>query len=310
MLALVLIAVAYMVTKLILSYLNAKKAINVIMSNTNYCGDKRCGPPEDTKNPPLPSSVSTDNWEVDVARYCAALVYIIAEAAHDNIKPVYPTELALQGHFYNNKDDPIFASVLTNDNFIWVVVRGTLTSREWAQDYEYKQEDFLDSDSSVQVKLGFLADANGEKPSVHQGFLEAYTNFREDLLNTVEKIDPDKSKTIIVCGHSLGAAISSIIGADIVNKGHTSVVYNFASPRVGNQAFCDSVTKMGLRIFRVVNTADVVPTLPLSVSPNFKHTNQPYYYIHCGTMKSFADNRKSVLNNHLIGVYMKALKGM
>ena len=310
MLAVVLGAFAYMITKLILSYLNVKKAFHASWFNTKQCGEKKCSPPADTTNPPLPSTVSLSDWERDVAQYSAAIIYILEKAANDKTKPVYPKELVLQKELFDDKDDPVFASVLTNDNFIWIPIRGTLSSREWAQDLTYQQEVFLDSKSTVQVKLDFLLAANGEQPSVHKGFVDAYINFRQDLLDTLEKIDPEKSKTIIVCGHSIGAGISTILGADVVNKGYKAVVYNFASPRVGDQVFCDFVAKMGLKIFRVVNTADIVPNLPPSVSPNFKQTDQPYEYVHCGTLKAFADNWKSVLNNHLIGVYMKALKSM
>ena len=187
MLAVVFGAFAYMVTKLILAYLNGKKALQASWFNTNQCGEKKCPPPSDTTNPQLPSSVSTDNWEVDVAQYSAALIYILEKAANDKTKPVYPKELVLQKELFDDKDDPIFASVLTNDNFIWIPIRGTLSSREWVQDFAYQQEAFLDSKSAAQVKLDFLAAVNGEQPSVHKGFVDAYTNFRQDLLNTLEK---------------------------------------------------------------------------------------------------------------------------
>lgn len=301
---------AYMLTKLILEFLNMKKAVQATWFNTKQCGEKLCPPPTDTTSPPLPSTVSLNNWERDVAQYSAALIYIIEKSANNKTKPVYPKELVLQKELFNDKDDPIFASILTNDNFIWIAIRGTLSSREWMQDFEYQQEAFLDNKSSHQVKLDFLEVANSARPSVHKGFIDVYTNFRQDLLNTLEKIDPDKTKTIIVSGHSLGGSISTIIGADVVNKGYKAVVYNFASPRVGDQVFCDFVNKIALKIFRVVNTADIVPNFPSSVSPNFKQTDQPYEYVHCGVLKTFTDNWKSVLNNHMIGVYMKALKSM
>lgn len=129
--------------------------------------------------------------------------------------------------------------------------------------------------------------------------------FRKELLDTLLKIDKDKNKKIIVSGHSLGAGISTVVGADLANDGYKVVVYNFASPRVGDQNFCKLISSLKLKIFRVV-----IPTLPPSVSPNFKDPENPYQYIHCGILKAFSDSWKSLLNNHLMGVYINALQNM
>jgi triacylglycerol lipase len=306
-------AFAYLITKFILAYLNAKKAFKACLFNKNQCGQKECTPPADMLHPPLPAVVSLSQWQTSTAKYAASLIYIIEKAANDENKPKpsYPKELTLQKELYNSKEDPVFGAVLSDDNFIWIALRGTISSREWVQDFTSQQEAFLDSKSATQVKLQFLTTTtDGLSPSVHKGFVDAYTNFRKDLLDTLEKIDTDKSKTIIVTGHSLGAGISTIIGTDITDNGYKAVVYNFASPRVGDNVFCDLIKSLKLTIFRIVNTADIVPTLPLAVSPNFKTTDKPYEYTHCGVLMAFTDNWKSILNNHLMAVYMTALKQM
>lgn len=309
----VMAAFAYLIRKLILVFINGEKAFEASWFNKEQCGQITCPVPSDMLNPPLPTDVSLVEWQTPVAKYAASLIHIIEKAANDKDKPKpsYPNELTLQKELYISKEDPVFGAVLSDDNFIWVAMRGTITSREWAQDFEYQQEKFLDSKSTTQVKLHFLTTTtNGDKPFVHKGFVDAYMNFRKDLLDTLKNINADKSKTIIVSGHSLGAGISTILGTDIADNGYKAVVYNFASPRVGDQVFCNLITSLGLKIFRIVNTADIVPNLPPSVSPNFKNTNKPYKYVHCGVLMAFTDNWKSVLNNHLMGVYMTALKKM
>ena len=93
------------------------------------------------------------------------------------------------------------------------------------------------------------------------------------------------------------------------NKGYITVVYNFASPRVGNPDFCDIINTT-LPVYRIVNTADIIPTLPPSVSPNFLNNEKPYIYKHCGIGKYFTDNWSSLLNNHLMNVYNNSLYKM
>ena len=79
-----------------------------------------------------------------------------------------------------------------------------------------------------------------------------------------------------------------MVGAELKQQGYSTVIYNFASPRVGNKAFCNIINSMDVKIFRIVNTADVIPTLPLSVSPNYTkgNANYPVMYAHCGELKN------------------------
>ena len=139
--------------------------------------------------------------------------------------------------------------------------------------------------------------------------MDVYKNVKKDLEDILEKINSNKDKPIIIFGHSLGAAISTISGIDLFHKNYSVVVYNYASPKIGNQSLCDIIDD-SINVFRIVNTSDIVPNLPASVSPNFKDINKPYIYSHCGILKSFNDNWLSTLNNHLIPVYMKGLETM
>ena len=93
---------------------------------------------------------------------------------------------------------------------------------------------------------------------------------------------------------------------DLVFQNYDTVVYNFASPRVGDKIFSDKVN-MYLPLYRLINTCDIIPTVPYSVSANYKKPEYPFYYEHCGKAIYFTDNMKSVLNNHLINVYLNNL---
>ena len=151
-------AFAYLITKLILAYLNGKKAFEASWFNKNQCEQKTCPPPADMLHPTIPVDVSLSQWQPSAAQYAASLIYIIEKAANDknNPKPSYPKELILQKELYNNKEDPVFGAVLSDDKFIWIAMRGTLSSQEWVQDFTYQQEAFLDSKSATQLIYNFL----------------------------------------------------------------------------------------------------------------------------------------------------------
>jgi hypothetical protein len=92
----------------------------------------------------------------------------------------------------------------------------------------------------------------GGTARVHTGFEDQYLSVRADVERALEHV----SDPLFITGHSLGAALATLAAAGRKVQG----VYTFGSPRVGNQAFVDSLK--GTNIFRVVDDQDVVPTLP------------------------------------------------
>lgn len=295
----------YIVVKIILLYLNAKDAFNNIIYNTKYCGKERC--PKVTPTPIQPNSIIDLNlWNINIAKYSAEIVYRIEDAAYNNtIKINYPEGLKVLKEIYNKNDYPIFGSIVESSEYIWLCFRGTQTNLDITQDLKIQQNDYFNNISSKQIELQLFEDNN--KPLIHEGFMEIYMNLRKEILDTLQK--HKSNKPIIVSGHSLGAAISTIAGFDLKQNNYKVVVYNYASPRIGDQALCNLINK-NIKVFRIVNTTDIIPNLPLSVTPNFENPDKPYNYVHCGILKTFTDNWLSILNNHLIPVYMKGLENL
>jgi triacylglycerol lipase len=306
---LMIAAILYLIIKITSMYFNAKKAIYGAWFNTKYCGEKKCLPSEDQLNEKLPTDINLSKWNTEVAKYCSIIIYSIEKAAQNNIKPVYPKDLVIQKELYNNTEDPIFGAVFTQGTNIWISFRGTLSEKEWEQDFMYQQESMLDKQSIEQVSMDFIKTVSGKVANVHKGFLDVYMKFRNDLSTTLKNLNPDKKMKIIISGHSLGAAISTIVGTDLIQSGYNVGVYNFASPRVGNKIFSDFVdNELKLPLYRIVNISDIVPNMPPSVAPNFNDTKNPFIYSHCGTIVNLQQNRLSVLNNHLISAYMSGLQ--
>lgn len=72
----------------------------------------------------------------------------------------------------------------------------------------------------------------------------------------------------MVTGHSLGGALATLCAYDVAHldwkggKKAPVVAVTWASPRVGNKAFKESMNEMVASHVRVANKGDIVPTVP------------------------------------------------
>eukprot|EP01064_Diplonema_japonicum_P020867 TRINITY_DN3043_c5_g1_i1.p1 TRINITY_DN3043_c5_g1~~TRINITY_DN3043_c5_g1_i1.p1 ORF type:complete len:303 (+),score=56.58 TRINITY_DN3043_c5_g1_i1:53-961(+) len=110
---------------------------------------------------------------------------------------------------------------------------------------------------------------------VHGGFLKAYKEAKplvDAAVDTVRKANPD-CKSLIITGHSLGAALATLYGRHALRK-YPDLELNvttFGSPRVGDLAFAKaSKEAFKGRYTRWVHQNDAIPRLP------------PVDYEHCG----------------------------
>jgi hypothetical protein len=296
-----------------------KRALSETFSNTLHCGKKSCPVPIVDLNAP---SQSGKTYSTLMARYCADLVARVAYGVHHEGTILDPKGLKRLDVLYNLKDTPIFGVVWANEDTIWIAFRGTLTSdmEEWIQDFSFNQDDYVDKKQhqlAMAVKGGVaraLRDT-GSVPLIHAGFTEVYTSFKSKLYSILsswsdsrskkQTIGNKKPKNVIITGHSLGAACATVAGIDLCGMGYNCVVYNFASPYVGDDAM-GVLVKASLPLFRHVNGADIVPTIPYPVSPNVDDPKQPYIYTHAGVLYEFTLNYQSIGNNHSMGTYIAA----
>lgn len=318
----IIIAQIYLIKNIVKTIKNTSNALKMTLVNNLLCEDTKCQ--TDTvelinSNLKAPKVFKTD-WDYDINLYCANLVCRV-QYGIEHGKPLIPTDQTLLTYLKTeNQKAPVLGMVTVNkdSNIAWISFRGTITSDEWGTDINYIQEILPQTKKPAKmVKLSFLNDnKTSNTPMVHQGFVDLYMTFRQQLLSTIDKYNtthPKKQLTqIYVCGHSLGAALATIVGLDLSNYYYDFnklkiVVYNFASPRVGDEEFCKLVSKH-TKLYRLVNTCDIVPTAPSSVSPNYTGDNIPYLFTHCGIERSFTLNWKSILTNHLMGVYIVGLK--
>jgi pimeloyl-ACP methyl ester carboxylesterase len=118
----------------------------------------------------------------------------------------------------------------------------------------------------------------GEVGSVGDGFWQIYasmtladmdgTNVRPNAPSVIAAIVNTAADRVFVVGHSLGAALSAYMAADldkVVASSNTRLApYFFAQPRTGTQAFVDNY-RGTIRRYALANyISDIVPNLPSS----------------------------------------------
>lgn len=181
--------------------------------------------------------------------------------------------------FFNASEPFGFVAMDKADNG-YLVFRGTSSDADWIDDIDEDQHDYE------------LVPGYGK---VHDGFYKLYESMRTDVFGLLGDTQFNGMQNLTVTGHSLGCGLSTLAVPDILNnieQLHFSTIrhYNLASPRVGDPAFTNAYNGNGVLTFRVVNTCDVVPTVPLAALGEL--------YKHVGTPVDFTAQYGSIGGNH------------
>ncbi len=132
---------------------------------------------------------------------------------------------------------------------IAVTIRGTnSTIEEWSSNCDI-------GDISTDT-----ADDDWTNPLNHKGFDIAATRIRRVLESYIDENNLDRDGIVYwVTGHSRGAAIANIVGANLEKEGKTAFTYTFAAPN----CTLDTEANSYRSIFNVINEDDFVPCLPM-----------------------------------------------
>jgi triacylglycerol lipase len=173
---------------------------------------------------------------------------------------------------------------------VFLIFRGTITDQEWLQDLRMHL-------------VPFLLPNFGK---IHDGFLQSYNLFRDEIRETLEKTDPGSK--LFIAGHSLGAALATIalpdIGARMKRK--QIALYTFGAPRIGDNAFVTAFNSRYAEIsFRIINTSDMVGLVP---PPAPIAGSLGGYFSHVDTEVSFTIQAEDVVKNHEMKTYLTALQ--
>ncbi|CEK14378.1 predicted lipase [Chthonomonas calidirosea] len=166
-----------------------------------------------------------------------------------------------------------FGFIACSDSHVVIAFRGTETIWEWIHDAEF-----------LTTPYGFVSNAE----ETDDGFTNVYASLctnptapSQRLVDSIPSLLGDRvsDTSIIVCGHSLGAAVASLFALDAVGNSvlpACTVVYTFATPYVGNSQFAKTYDAKVPNTFRIVNRLDIVTHLPPRAAFNYSLIGQPY----------------------------------
>lgn len=198
---------------------------------------------------------------------------------------------------------------------ILIAWRGTVTYLEWLCDLKdiLHPANFGD-DPSVKIEAGFYDLYTQKEENCHYCSFSAREQVLAEVKRLIEQYK-DEEISITVTGHSLGSALAIISAYDIAEMGVNIVpatrvpitVYSFAGPRVGNLKFKERCDELGVKVLRVVNVHDKVPTVP-GIIANEKMQFQkyledkmafPWSYAHVGVELALDHNDSPFLKSSI-----------
>jgi hypothetical protein len=151
-----------------------------------------------------------------------------------------------------------------------VAIRGTHGIHEWLNDCYY-----------FSVACPFLPAAG----DTEDGFTDVYMSLRvgshhdsprlRDALAAMTFPRPLKSLTL--CGHSLGAALATLLALDLATNTQFKdlSVYTFASPRTGDIQFAEVFNRFVPKTYRIANRLDRITNVP----PDFLGHKTQYQHV-------------------------------
>lgn len=221
----------------------------------------------------------------------AELAYLPAESGPTAFKE----QLGLDARLFSA--DNTQAYLASNAGHVVVVFRGSEspTSIDGLKDWLLTNAVNLLVVPEGRIGTDFAAAGVGAR--FHQGFMSALAEIWDSLFPALEAELKAKERPLWVAGHSLGGAIA-LLAAWRFQRAFLGVhqVYTFGAPMIGNNLATEAFNKtFAGKIFRYVNSRDLVPRLPtVSLVAND--------YAHClnevelseGTADGAADSLKAL----------------
>lgn len=111
----------------------------------------------------------------------------------------------------------------------------------------------------------------------HDGFYKSWRQSSSTVTAALESaLSANPGYALVVTGHSLGAAVATLAGAEWRNAGYSCDIYTYGSPRVGNDVLADYVTAQPGGEYRITHYDDIVPRLP-PMFLGYRHTSPEYW---------------------------------
>ena len=164
--------------------------------------------------------------------------------------------------------------VATKDKSIYIVWRGSSSKKDFQNDASIDKVPFVQDGEKVHI--GFKSSWDAVKDETYKSF--------ENALSTLG--GEGEVDNIVVCGHSLGAAVSTLCAYEIysIYKSNKIICCTIGSPRVGNKVFKQNFDKSPIESLRIVHNNDVVTHSPYI---GYYHVNHMLRIDSEGNIKKF-----------------------
>jgi len=195
-----------------------------------------------------------------------------------------------------------------------VALRGTASNTEWWDDLHWDLVPFTQVAGGGKVAQGFYDIYNTlgtMTPGQRQGTPGPQPGtpvpgaFAADVAHAVAEgfaagLDP--GLPTVVCGHSLGGALATLLVADVTaNTPLRPQAWTFASPQVGDAIFAARYGGLSTVSWRIYNQVDVVPYFPVDVFDNYQPVTAGY------AINSLGKAHWSLSCAHALNTYLHVL---
>ena len=187
-----------------------------------------------------------------------------------------------------------------------VALRGTVSTAEWWDDLHWSLVPFTPVSGAGKVAEGFfnIYRTFGTMTPGTQARSQASASFAAEIAEAITGLtnELDPAVPTVVCGHSLGGALATMLAADLAaNTPIKPQAWTFASPRVGDAAFAARYGALSGVSWRIYNQVDVVPYLPVDTSDNYQPVTTGY------AISSLDHARWTLSCAHALNTYMHVL---
>ena len=199
-----------------------------------------------------------------------------------NIKSYAPHGRVID--FISDEDTDLQVAITISEKTkrISIVFRGSESKADWYYDLQFFKRQLHDD---VYVHKGFWNQLH---------INENYEKIKK-ILDELLAIEENKDFEIIITGHSLGAALSTLFGYEYSREIPQKVtVVSFASPRVGDEGWRKAFdAQENLTHYRISNNRDVVTAAPM------------FWYKHVGINIHISESKSEIFKNYNYNTWWK-----
>ena len=156
-----------------------------------------------------------------------------------------------------------FVGYLPSTSTVFVVFRGSENVENWVVDADLRK-----------TVYPFC-----EGCEVHEGFLRAHEHVIPLVkAETGRLLKATNSSNLVITGHSLGAAIATLVTVDLQTYFNTTKtsMYNFGSPRLFNIVAAEKVSSFLVDKYRFTHFNDLIPHFPFLME-HYEHITPEIY---------------------------------